>query len=172
MGMSTFQGPIKSLNGLLSMGPGAAVAVDAAATLTPDTYAGRMIVTGAASMTLTLPPIVTTADGNGSGPGSDPNTLNNVGASYTFYVSTTASALKIITDGTDKLVGNINITDANNAMLNFPTGASTISLNMNGTTKGGISGSWFTITAVAAAKWLITGSLTGSGIIITPFANS
>jgi hypothetical protein len=173
MAKTTFQGPVLSLNGFMSVGAGNVVNVAAAATLDPDTYAGRVIRTNAASMTLTLPAINASADAAAAGPGADPNSPNNVGASYTIFVETLASALKVIASGSDKFIGNVTITDANNVVLGFATvPASTVSINMNGTTKGGIVGSWVTFTALASAKWAVTGSLTGSGTIVTPFAAS
>jgi len=173
MALSTFQGPIKSLNGFINAGPGSVINVTSAVTLTPDTYSGRTLRTNTASMTLTLPAINASADAATAGPGADPNSPNNIGTSYTFVVETLASALKVIASGSDKMIGNVIITDASNVVLGFAaTPASSVSINLNGTTKGGIVGSTFTITAVAAGKWMVTGSLTGSGSIATPFAAS
>ena len=42
----------------------------------------------------------------------------------------------------------------------------------DGTTTGGIAGSWVTCTVLAAAKYYVTGVLLGSGTIATPFADS
>lgn len=173
MGISTFSGPVKSQNGFLSMGPGAVVNVTAADTLTPATYAGRVIRTNTASMTLTLPTIVASADDAIAGPGSDPNNPSNIGASYTIFVETLASALKIIAGGSDKLVGHVTIMDGAAAVTGYASDpTASVSLTMNGTTKGGIVGSWVTFTAVASAKWMVTGALIGSGTIATPFAAS
>ena len=59
MAKTTFQGPVKSINGFQSVGTGNSVSIGAGATsLTVDTHAGRMLyhnVAGAA--TLTLPAI-------------------------------------------------------------------------------------------------------------------
>jgi hypothetical protein len=147
--------------------------------LTPQGYAGRIITVGgslAANVVLTLPTINVSSDPSSSGPGSDPNTLNNEGAVYTIWVPTTisTSSLKIGTDGTDKFVGSVLSidTDSSGAAVGFTAASTNDFINLNGTTTGGVAGTWIQIVAVAANKYMVTGTVNGSGTVATPFADS
>lgn len=177
MGQSTFQGPVRSLAGFYSQGP-ATVAnlANGTNTVTLDvaSYAGKTIRTNDATLVITLPSINASANPTTSGPGQDPNTLNNVGTTYTFFVETTASAWALKTDGTDKFVGSVLMvdTDSSGATTGYAPGASNDVINLNGTTTGGIAGSTITVTVVAANKYLVQGVLLGSGSVATPFADA
>jgi hypothetical protein len=142
-------------------------------------HAGRIISVGgtlAANVVLTLPAINTSANVSSSGPGNDPNTANNEGVVYTIWVPTTiaTSSLKIGTDGTDKFVGTILgvDTDSSNALVAYTAGASNDFINFNGSTTGGVAGSWVQIVAIAANKYMVNGIALGSGSVATPFADS
>ena len=180
MARSTFQGPIRSLGGIYQQGPAAVVEITASTTLSPEAHGGRIIAVGgtlATALTLTLPAINMTANPATSGPGQDPNTVNNEGVLYTIWVPTTiaTSSLKIATDGTDKYVGTIvmNDTDADGATLvGFFAAAANDFINLNGTTTGGVAGSWVQIFAIAANKYMVKGTVMGTGTVATPFANS
>lgn len=177
MSLSTFQGPVRSLNGFYAQGPGTVVNVaDGTNTLslTVASYAGKVIRTNDATLILTLPTIIATADPVTSGPGADPNTLNNIGTTYTIFIETTASAVAIKTDGTDKFVGSLAMvaTDASGATTAYAPAAANDVINLNGTTTGGIAGSIITITALASLKYLVQGVLLGSGTVATPFADA
>ena len=174
MALTTFQGPVRSLNGFISDGPGAIKAVSTATlTLVDVTYAGRIMNITAATTTITLPALNATADPSSAGPGSDPNTPNNLGTSYTFFLPTAATAVKVITAASNFLLGSAFIgVSASTDTTFFADGTATRSINLNGTTTGGIAGTFFTITAVTATQWLIQGALLGSGTVATPFANS
>ena len=177
MALSTFEGPVKSLGGFYSQGPNTVINLaNGTNTITLDvpTYAGKVIRTNDATLVITLPTIVTTASATSAGPGTDPNTLNNIGTSYTFFVETAATAVSIATNGTDKFVGSILMvaTDAAGATTGYAPGASNDYINLNGTTTGGIAGSWITCTVLAANKYYVTGVLLGSGTVATPFADS
>lgn len=177
MARTTFQGPVRSLGGFYSQGPNTVVnAPDGTntLTLTVAANAGRTLRTNDATLIVTLPTINASADPVSSGPGADPNTLNNIGATYRIYVDTTASALAIKTDGTDKFVGSLLMidTDSSGAVTGYAPAASNDVINLNGTTTGGIAGSWIEITAVAALEYAVTGVLLGSGSVATPFADA
>ena len=173
MALTTFQGPVRSLNGFISDGPGSIKAVSTA-TLTLDdvTYAGRIMNITAATTTITLPALNATADPASSGPGSDPNNPNNLGVSYTFFLPTAATTVKVITAASNFLLGSAFVALSGGTIPFFADGTATRSINLNGTTTGGIAGTFFTITAVTATQWLIQGALLGSGTVATPFANS
>lgn len=177
MARTTFSGPVRSLGGFYTQGPNTMVEVaNGTNTLTLDVanYAGRTLRTNDATLIITLPAIVATADPASSGPGADPNTINNLGATYRVFVETTASALAIQTNGTDKFVGSIMMvdTDSSGAVSGYAPASSNDVINLDGSTTGGIAGSWVEITAVDANKYFVTGILLGSGSVATPFADA
>ncbi|MEY4719534.1 MAG: hypothetical protein RL563_2152 [Pseudomonadota bacterium] len=177
MALTTFQGPVRSLNGFYAQGPGTVVNVPNntnTLSLTVAAHAGKVIRTNDATLILTLPAIVATADPVTAGPGSDPNTLNNIGTTYTILIETSATAVAIKTDGTDKFVGSILMvdTDSSGAVTGYAPGATNDVINLDGTTTGGIAGTRITITALASLKYLVQGVLLGSGAVATPFADA
>lgn len=179
MARTTFQGPVRSLGGIYQQGPATVVDITSSTTLNPVDHAGRIIAVGgslAAAVTLTLPAINVTANPTTSGPGQDPSTANNEGVTYTIWVPTTisTSSLKIGTNGTDKFVGSLLSvdTDSSGAVVGFTAGASNDFINLNGTTTGGVAGTWIQIVAIAANKYMVTGVVNGSGTVATPFADS
>jgi len=177
MARTTFQGPVRSLAGFYSQGPATVVNLaNGTNTVTLDvaTYAGKVIRTNDATLIVTLPTINATANPSSSGPGQDPNTLNNVGTTYTFVVETAATAVAIKTDGTDKFVGSLLVvdTDSSGAVLGFAPASSNDVINLDGSTTGGAVGSQITVTVVAANKYMVSGVLIGSGSVATPFADA
>jgi len=180
MARTTFQGPVRSLAGMYNQGPAVVVAITASTTLNPTDHAGRIISVGgtlAADVVLTLPAIDVSTNPTTSGPGQDPSTSNNQGVVYTIWVPTTiaTSSLKIGTNGTDKYVGTIllNDTDSDGAtMLGYSAAAANDFINLNGTTTGGVAGSWVQIFAIAANKYMVNGLVMATGSVATPFANS
>jgi hypothetical protein len=179
MARSTFQGPIRSMGGIYQQGPAAVVEITSSTTLNPVDHGGRIISVGgslAAALTLTLPTINASTNPITSGPGQDPNTLNNEGVVYTIWVPTTisTSSLKIGTDLTDRFVGAVLSidTDTSGAAVGFTAGANDDFINLNGTTTGGVAGTFVRIVAVAALKYMVTGTVLGTGTVATPFATS
>ena len=179
MAITTFDGPIRSLGGIYQQGPSTIVEITASTTLNPVAHGGRIISVGgslAANVVLTLPTINTSANVSSSGPGNDPNTANNEGVVYTIWVPTTisTSSLKIGTNGTDKYIGTIFgvDTDSSNALVAYTAAASNDFINFNGTTTGGVAGSWVQIVAIAALKYMVNGIALGSATVATPFADS
>lgn len=181
MAQTTFQGPVRSLNGFISQGPGNIVALSSTAntTLSVAAHAGKILTIGgtlAAARTITLPAVNASAYSNVSGPGADPNSPNNQGAVFTIYVPTTiaTSSLKIATNGTDRFVGSILMidTDSSGAMAGFVPGADDDFINLNGGTTGGVAGSYIQITALTTARYLVQGVILGTGTVATPFATS
>lgn len=178
MALATFQGPVRSLSGFISTGPNAVATISgSSATIDVPSYAGRLISITAATTTITLPVIDATSNPSSAGPGQDPSTTNNLGATFTFFFATTASAVKIKCGGSgtpgDLLFGTVDLATANGtSSLYTPNGSSNDVMNFNGTTTGGIAGSYVTIQAVAANKWLVIGQVIGSGVLATPFGDS
>ena len=179
MAQTTFQGPVRSLTGIYQQGAGTIVDITSSTTLNPEDHGGRIITVGgslAANVVLTLPAINVSADASSAGPGADPNTPNNEGVVYTIWVPTTisTSSLKIGTNGTDKFVGYVLSidSDSTDATRGFGAGATNDFINFNGSTTGGVAGTWVQIVAMAANKYMVTGVVVGSGSVATPFADS
>tara|TARA_S200002703_G_scaffold51100_1_gene44437 strand:+ start:534 stop:1040 length:507 start_codon:yes stop_codon:yes gene_type:complete len=168
MAKSTFSGPVKSLNGFISAGSGAVVSLTADTSLTVDNHAGKVLVCNDADGKFTLPTI------NASSPSdsTDPNQLNNLGASFYFVIETAATDLDIKTDGTDKFVGGLYIGVNNATGKTFISGATNDVITLNGSTKGGLAGSVVKVTAVADDKYAVEGIVLGSGTLVTPFADA
>ena len=58
------------------------------------------------------------------------------------------------------------------ALVGFNAAAANDFINLNGTTTGGVAGSWVQIVTIAANKYMVTGMVLGTGTVATPFANS
>ena len=168
MAKSTFSGPVKSISGFISAGNTAVVSWTADTSLTVASHAGRILTCNDADGKFTFPSIVTTAPSDPT----DPNQLNNLGASFFFVIETAATDLDIKTDGTDKFVGGLYTGKDDSTGKTFISGASNDVITMNGSTKGGLAGSIVKVTAIAAAKYAVEGIILGSGTIVTPFADA
>jgi len=170
MAISTFDGPVRSLNGFYSQGPGNLLTLGATVTLSVATHAGHTLLVPA-TCAITLPTIVTTADPVTSGPGNDPNTLSNLGVEFNLFfnvISAGATAQTVTCGGSDKFVGTLGVTST--VYNAFAAVTSTI-ITLNATTTGGAArGSQINITALAANLWSVNGVLVGSGTAATPFS--
>ena len=170
MAISTFDGPVRSLNGFYSQGPGNILTLGATVTLSVATHAGHTLLVPA-TCAITLPTIVTTADPASSGPGSDPNTQSNLGVEFILFfnaISAGATAQTVTCGGSDKFVGTLGVTST--VYNAFAAVTSTI-ITLNATTTGGAArGSQINITALAANLWSVNGVLVGSGTAATPFS--
>ena len=172
MANTTFSGPVISKNGFIGTGPGSTVALTANTSLTVNAHAGRILLTQDADGIFTLPSINANANGASAGE-TDYNNLNNIGASFYFYVDTLATDVQIVTDGTDKFTGAAMIAVDDGAKKAFFPAASNDVLSMNGTTTGGIVGSVIQVTALETAQYLVHNTLIlGSGSIATPFSDT
>jgi len=172
MAKTTFSGPVYSKNGFITTGPANTISLTADTTLTVATHAGRILLTNDADGKFTLPTI--NVDSNAVVAGStDYNNLNNIGASFYFYVALAATDMDILTDGTDMFVGAINIGVTNGDYKTFIPGGTDDTITMNGGTTGGLVGSVVQFTALADDEYLVHNSnLLGSSTIATPFATA
>ena len=168
MAKSTFSGPVKSLAGFISAGNANVVSLTADTSITVADHAGKVLICNDADGDFKLPSIVSTDPGDNT----DPNQLNNLGATFTFIVVTAATDMDIFTDGTDKFVGGLYTGVTNATGKTFISAGSNDVINMNGTTKGGLAGSIVKCTAMATAKYAVEGIILGSGTLVTPFADS
>lgn len=92
-------------------------------------------------------------------------------------VTITSNSYKIITGaGTELMVGSvINCdTDTSDAVAIWKSlvATSNISVNLNGSTKGGIKGDIIRVTCLNSTTWQVTGITNGTGTVATPFATS
>lgn len=100
------------------------------------------------------------------------------GLTYDFVVATsvTSNAYKVITGAATELLigGYTNVdTDTSNAVAVFTGNGSThIAVSMNGTTTGGLAGTTLRFTCLSTTKWLVEGTVQGSGTVATAFATS
>ena len=172
MAKTTFSGPVISKNGFQNFGPGMTVSLTADTTLTVASHAGKILLTNDADGKFTLPSINVNSNGATAGD-TDFNNLNNIGATFHFYVETAATDMDILTDGTDKFKGGIMIAVDDGSKKAFIPGATNDVITMNGSTKGGIVGSVVSFTAIDTATYLVHNSLLlGSGTIVTPYADA
>ena len=175
MAKTTFQGPVKSINGFQGVGTGNSVSIGAGATsLTVDSHAGRMYHNVAGAATLTLPAINSSADSGVAGPGNDPNSANNLGASFEIYIGTTKTGSFIlqVANASDTMTGNAIIvdTDTSDNAEGFMTAATSDTITLNGTTTGGLAGSIITCKAIGANRWGVQVTTGGTSNLATPFS--
>jgi hypothetical protein len=170
MAISTFDGPVRSLNGFYSQGPGNLLTLGATVTLSVATHAGRTLLVPA-TCAIILPTIVTTADPTTSGPGSDPNTQSNLGVEFNLFfnaISAGATAQTVTCGGSDAFVGTLGVTST---VYNAFAAVTSTVITLNATTTGGAArGSQVNIVALAANLWSVNGVLVGSGTAQTPFS--
>lgn len=100
-----------------------------------------------------------------------------VGLTFTFVytVTVTSNAYKVITNtGTVFLKGGVTV--MNNGAASGESfgadGSTIVAFSSNGTTTGGIQGGAVVLTCLSSTLWAVSGSLTGSGTVATPFATS
>ena len=170
MAISTFDGPVRSLNGFYSQGNGNILTLGATVTLSVATHAGHTLLVPA-TCAITLPTIVTTADPTSAGPGSDPNTQSNIGVEFKLFfnaISAGATAQTVTCGGSDAFVGSLGVVST--VSNSFASVTGTV-ITLNATTKGGAArGSQINLTALAANLWSVNGVLIGSGTAATPFS--
>ena len=157
MANTTFSGPVRSLNGFISFGPKAVVSLTADTTLTVATHAGRIITTNDADGKFTLPTITSGSSSAVAG-ANDYNVLSNLGCTYLFWVQTLATDMDIKTDGTDKFYGAVYTgIDSEATGETFLSATDNDVMTLNGTTTGGIVGSWVEFTAIGSAAYFVRG---------------
>ena len=99
-----------------------------------------------------------------------------VGVEYFFVVHTTQTGDAVITtESADKMSGgflkataafnNTNLGATTTVLDSLP--ATTDTLTLNGTTTGGVIGSYLHVVGMAANKWHVSGNVIGSGTMVT-----
>lgn len=93
------------------------------------------------------------------------------GDEYLFYVATTVSSGDHVVAAltTDIIQGSVAVaTDI--AGVTCPTTATSDKITMNGSTSGGLAGSFLRLVDAKAGQWMVTGTLVSSGAEATPFS--
>lgn len=133
----------------------APVTLTASTSLTRNVHANTIIsLASATGRTLTLP------------------ASTGKGDVYTIFIKTTVSsgsAVVQVANSTDVIQGAIHLT-TDIAGTSMPTASTTDTITMNGSTTGGVIGSWLRLTDVAAGFWMLEGGLVCTGTEATPFS--
>lgn len=101
-------------------------------------------------------------------------TATGSGMATRIFVATTITSVGVIitATGTDNFVGSVLAMEtASNAIFNNLTASNTNTVTLNGTTTGGIKGSYVMVRDVAANVWALEGVVTGSGTLATSFSH-
>ena len=139
--------------------PRAPVTITAADSITAEEHANRLIILdNAAGFAVTLP----AATGTG-----------NV---YKFLVGTTVTSVSMDINcaGSDKMAGMLQLeADAGTEIAQFANAGTAVSVDMNGTTEGGVKGTLITCVDAASALWSVTGFVINTAVTpVTPFQTS
>ena len=177
MANTTFDGPVRSKNGFINLGPNATVNATAATDLTVAANAGRIFAIDPVGTptALTIPAIVSTADGASAGPGSDPNNANTIGTTFEIFFKDNFTGTIKTASTDDKFIGSVMIGVNDGAKKAFVPAAANNEVNLNGeagagnATTGGLKGSRIKFTALAANLYMVEGLIIGDGTIATPF---
>jgi len=131
------------------------ITITASATMDKDTHAGTVVrLSAAAGLTVTLP--ASTGDGT----------------EYEFFVLTTVTSnnyIIAVANATDIMQGGVAMsTDIGGT--NMLASATSDTITMNGSTKGGLIGSWVRLKDVSAGFWRVEGFMVCTGTEADPFS--
>ena len=178
MANTTFDGPVRSKNGFINLGPNAVVANTLATDMTVAANAGRLMLMDPAGTptAITIPAINATADSAIAGPGSDPNNPCTIGTTFEILFTDDFTGTIQTANTADKFIGMVTLgIDASVAGKQFVPATANNEMNLNGeagaavATTGGLRGSYVKFTAVAANLYFVEGQLNSTGSIATPF---
>ena len=174
MAKTTFQGPVVSKAGFFNTGPGNVVDADSSVALTVDTHAGRIVHNDAAgAVTYTLPATNANSDSAVAGPGADLNNLSNVGARFEIFnsITKTGDLVVQVANATDVMIGSaLFIDDSSDNVVGFETAATSDTITLNGSTKGGVTFSKIVCEVLASGKWKVDVVSGCTGTPATPFS--
>jgi len=187
MARTTFQGPVRSLNGFLGTGPDMAQAIGAGTTdggtdiAGIDKYQGKVVQIGNAVTVFNLPSIIDTASSETAGPGTDPNSTNRVGMIYEFLMTASLTSSNTFTLNAGTAAGRdtadvfrgmaiYNNTATDPGAVTAFTAGGTDTLTLTATTKGGLEGAHIRCRAVDGLIWLVEAQLIGNGTFATPWS--
>lgn len=120
----------------------------------PDHAGGCFALNAAAGLTVTLP--------DATGDGSE----------FLFFVETSVTSnnyIIAVANSSDIMQGGVNVaTDASGET--HSTASTSDTVTMNGSTKGGLKGTWLRFKDIANNIWMVEGYLVASGVEATPFS--
>ena len=129
----------------------------ASATVNRNTHAHTVVnLKAAAGLTVTLP------------------ASTGKGDKYMFFVATTVTSnsdIIKVANSTDVIQGTLDVAAVGGvAGVTAGTAATSDTITMNGTTTGGILGSYIELTDVTLGYWQLQGNIIASGTVATPFS--
>ena len=129
------------------------IALTTSVTLDRDTHMGTTcLINASGGFTITLP------EATGSGD------------VYKFYVQTTLTASATIAALTTDIMQGVAVVSTTNTAGTVGTSATSDKLVMNGSTTGGLVGSWIELEDVVDGAWKVNAGLVASGSFATPFS--
>ena len=97
------------------------------------------------------------------------------GMEFDIFVSTsvTSNSHQINTSAATEFIGGaiqmvIDTSGTSEGQVGDPT--SHVTITMNGSTTGGLYGTWIKVRAISSTVWIATGIVVGSGTLATPYA--
>ena len=135
MANTTFDGPVRSKNGFINLGPNAVVANTLATDMTVAANAGRLMLMDPAGTptAITLPAINATADSAIAGPGSDPNNPCTIGTTFEILFTDDFTGTIQTANTDDKFIGMITAgITASTAGKQWVPAATNNEINLNG----------------------------------------
>ena len=131
------------------------ITITASTTLTRDVHAGNVINLNAlAGLTVTLP------------------ASSGKGDVYEFFVPVTVTSNNYIiqvANATDVINGAVHLT-TDISGTSMPASGTDDTITMNGSTKGGVKGTWIRLKDCFSGTWALEGSLVCTGTEATPFS--
>lgn len=131
------------------------ITITASASLTRNTHAGNVVaLSAAAGLTVTLP------------------ASSGKGDVYELFVLTTVTSNNYIiqvANSTDILAGAVHLT-TDIAGTSMPTSTTSDTITMNGTTTGGLRGTWLRFKDISTGFWALEGGIICTGTEATPFS--
>ena len=83
--------------------------------------------------------------------------------SNSHVITTAATATEFLAGGLQQMIDTTAVSEGQ-----FLNGTSHVTLTHNGTTTGGLIGTYYTFTAVSATVWMVSGLNASSGTLATP----
>ena len=185
MARSTFNGPVRSLNGFIATGNNMAQTltagtVDGGTDVTGiDKYQGKVTAITNAAIVFNLPEIIT--DTGSDSQINSPGTTSTIGLEYGFLVTNSLTAANTFTLNAGTAAGRATAdiftgiawysNSATDPAANASWGSGGAdTLTIDATTRGGLVGTYITVKAIAANIWAIDARLSGNGTFVTPWS--
>ena len=182
MARSTFNGPVRSLNGFITTGNNNAKAISSGTTngaTNIDDYQGKVCSITDQAAVFNLPEIVT--DTGSDAQKKSPNTTSTIGYEYSFLFSESLTSTNTFTLNAGTAAGR-STADQMNGIAWYSNSATDPAANaswgsngydtltLDATTRGGLIGTYVTVRAVAANVWVIQAMMNGNGTMVTPWS--